>query len=215
MYLLLCVLFSIFFLSLNLKSVHVVRTRFKVTFSRPSRLLCPHSDIIANLPYRSTNFKVQISPITAFVDIAYVLSMLEFIPPCSFCPPSLTLSDAVVSICRFISLSVYLCLCLCASVWPSVCLCGRLDVCLRLSLPPSVAWASVALHEMNALFPPGFRCGVPPGWWLPPSPQTPAHLQLQLDGCHVPRLLHGELHWGGELWHAGKSARPRSSRYRI
>lgn len=73
---------------------------------------------------------------------------------------SYSVSDAVVSICRFISLSVYLCLCLCASVWPSVCLSG----CLPLSVSsPSVAWASVALHEMNALFPPGFRCGVPPG----------------------------------------------------
>lgn len=159
-----CLVLDFFFLSLNLMCVHVVRTRFKVTFSRPSHLLCPHSDIITSLPYRSTSFKVQISPITASVDIADVLSMLELIPPCSFCPPSLTLCQ--MPLC----LSVDLSLCLSTCVYVSVRLSGllsvcvvRLGVCLRLSLPPSVAWASVALHEMNALFPPGFRCGVPPG----------------------------------------------------
>lgn len=67
-----------------------------------------------------------------------------------------SVSKAVLSICQFISLSVYLCLCLCVCLFGlSVCLCVRLDVCL-VCLSPSVAWASVALHEMNALFPPRF-----------------------------------------------------------
>ena len=170
----------------------------------PSFFFCPHSDINTYWSCRSTNLKVA-----AFVDTAVLAGVF---PPLTSIPYSV--SYAVVAICRFISLSVYLsmslcvCLAFCLSVWTSGCLPSSVS-------PPSVAWASVALHEMNALFPPGFRCGVPPGWRLPPSPQAPAHLQLQLDGCHVPWLLHGELHWGGELWHASKSVRPRSSPYSI
>lgn len=57
---------------------------------------------------------------------------------------------------------------------------------------------------------PGFRCGVPTGRWLPPGPQAPAHLQLQLDGRHVPWLLHGKLHWRGEFGRTGKSLRMES-----
>lgn len=138
------------------------------------------------------------------------------IPPCCPCSLSLNLCQ------KLFRLSVNLSLCLSACVYVSVCLSGLLSVCVCTSgcLPlsvssPSVAWASVALLEMNALFPPGFRCGVPPGWRLPPSPQAPAHLQLQLDGCHVPRLLHGELHRGGEWRRAKTRAGPASSRRRM
>lgn len=176
----------------------------------PSFFFCPRSNIITNLPYRSTNFKVQISPVTAFVDIAYVLSVQEL-----FRLAASALRPLLCVRCCCVYLSIYLFVCLPVSMSLCVCLAFCLSVCTSGCLPlsvssPSVAWASVALHEMNALFPPGFRCGVPPGWRLPPSPQALAHLQLQLDGCHVPRLLHGELHWGGELWCARKS-----SRYRI
>ncbi len=73
-------------------------------------------------------------------------------------------------------LAIYLSVCLpvstslCVSVWSFVCLCVRLDVCL-VCLSPSVAWASVALHEMNALFPPRFQmwCSV---WTMAASRPT-------------------------------------------
>lgn len=120
------------------------------------------------------------------------------------------MSKAVLSPCQFISLSVYLCLCVCLSGLLSVCVCVCVCVCLGVCLvrlSPSVAWASVAYHEMNALFRPGFRCGVPTGWWLSPRPQAPAYLQLRLDGGHVPWLFHGKLHWGGELRQSGEKSR--------
>lgn len=75
--------------------------------------------------------------------------------------PASTLLPLICVKSRSVLLSIYLSVCLpvstslCVSVWPSVCLCVCLDVCL-VCLSPSVAWDSVALHEMNALFPPRF-----------------------------------------------------------
>lgn len=129
------------------------------------------------------------------VILASTLLPLLYVKSCSV-PPSIYLS-----VCLPVSL--------CVSVWPPVCL--RVSLCVSGRLPcpsfPSVAWASVAYHEMNALFRPGFRCGVPTGWWLSPRPQAPAYLQLRLDGGHVPWLFHGKLHWGGELRQSGKKSR--------
>lgn len=61
-----------------------------------------------------------------------------------------------LSICQFISLSVYLCLRLCVCLL-STCVCAYIWASASSVFPPSVAWASVALHEMNALFPPRFQ----------------------------------------------------------
>lgn len=162
LYLLFCVSCASFFLSLNLMCVHAVRTHFKVTVF-PSFFFCPHSDMITNLPYRSTSLKVRISPITAFTDIAYVLSVQELfcLAACAPCPLLCVRCCCVyLSIYLFVCLPVSMSLCVCLAFCLSVCTFG----CLPLSVfSPSVAWASVALHEMNALFPPGFRCGVPPG----------------------------------------------------
>lgn len=98
--------------------VHVVRTQSHIF---PSFFFFPHSDIITNFPYRSTNFKVQISPITAFVDIAYVLSMQELCRPAA----------SALSLCQMLlCLSVDLSLCLSACVYVSVRLSGLLSVCV-------------------------------------------------------------------------------------
>lgn len=78
--------------------------------------------------------------------ISFTLRLLSF---------PYSVSEAVLSFCQFISLSVYLCpRLLCVFVCPFW-LCVCLDVCL-VCLSPSVAWASVAFYEMNPLFPPRF-----------------------------------------------------------
>lgn len=129
--------------------------------------------------------------------------------PCIY-SPSLTLCQKLfcppVNLSLCLSTCVFVCVCLASCLSACVFVCVCLGVCL-VRLSPSVAWASVAYHEMNALFRPGFRCGVPTGWWLSPRPQAPAYLQLRLDGGHVPWLFHGKLHWGGELRQSGKKSR--------
>lgn len=103
-------------------------------------------------------------------------------------------------------LSIYLSVCLPVSL----CLFGPLFTCAIVwtsassVFPLSVAWASVAFQKGWTLFShPGFRCGVPSGWWLPPGPQAPAHFKLWLDGRHVPWLFHGKLRWEGEFMYTG------------
>lgn len=112
---------------------------------------------------RSADFRVQIYSIAAFVHIVEILFTQE-----RFRRPAPALCPLICVRSCFVYLSIYLSVCLPVSTSLCVCLAFCLSVCtsgcLPLSVsPPSVAWASVALLEMNALFPPGFRCGVPPG----------------------------------------------------
>lgn len=61
-------------------------------------------------------------------------------------PVYLSIYLSCLSTCVYVSVCVF-CLRVCAYVWASA----------SSVFPPSVAWASVALHEMNALFPPRFQ----------------------------------------------------------
>lgn len=150
------------FLSLNLTCGHAVTTRCNVPSSRPfsfvliaiGLLTCPTKALISEFGFRPSQHSqalLMFSPCRSY-------SALQ---PGALCP-------LLCVRCCSVYLSIYLFVCLPVSMSLCVCLAFCLSVsssgCLPLSVSsPSVAWASVALHEMNALFPPGFRCGVPPG----------------------------------------------------
>lgn len=126
------------------------------------------SVVFMNITMGGSSFEIQwiplINEVICFIPVATLgLNSVEFFrsetpnprDPLSF---PYSVSKAVLSFCQFISLSVCVpvSMSLCVSVWPSrlpVRVSGRLPC---LCFPLSVAWASVALHEMNALFPPRF-----------------------------------------------------------
>lgn len=78
------------------------------------------------------------------------------LPPNARSPCPTLCQELFLSICQFISLSVYLCPRFCVCLL-SACVCAYVWASATSVFPPSVAWATVALHEMNALFPPRFQ----------------------------------------------------------